>query len=95
MLFDVYPLRSHGQKLTPDEVKARGRRGWLEMARRDDGAPVNVAILRSERGGIAGELHSATVTRITREGLMVTGWEPPRQIRQAWWCVPVTDAAGE
>jgi hypothetical protein len=91
VLCDVYPLRSRGLKLPPEEVRRSGRRGWLEMAKRDDGAPVQIAVLRSERGGLAGQLHSACVTRITREGLMVTGWEMPARHRQAWWCVPVVE----
>jgi len=92
VLVDVYPLRSGGQKLPPDEVKARRRRGWLEFATREDGAPTRRAVLRSERGPIAGELNCATVTQITRGGLMITGFEMPTQSiqhRQAWWCVPV------
>ena len=83
-------------KLSPEEVRARGHRGWLELARRDDGAPINIAVLRSERGTVSGELHCAAVTKITRTGMMVTGWEPSRQmVRQAWWCVPVPASSEE
>jgi hypothetical protein len=87
--YDVYPLRSRGVKLAPELIRERVRRGYLELHRRDDGAPVMIATLRSERGGLAGELTSASVTKITREGLMVVGWEMPGRHRQAWWCVPV------
>lgn len=90
LLFDVYPLRFRGKKLPPEEIKARVRRGCIELARRSDGAPVYIAVLRSDRGGVAGELNCACVTRITRQGsLLVTGWEMPTQHRQTWWCVPV------
>jgi hypothetical protein len=89
VLCDVYPLRFKGRKLPSEEVKAWGRRGWLELGERTDGAPVRIAVLRSLGGGVAGELNCASVSRITREGLMVTGWEMPERHRQAWWCVPV------
>lgn len=89
VLVDAYLLRFRGEKLPPGEVRRRVRRGWLELAKRVDGAPERVATLRSERGGLTGELHCASVTRITSEGLLVVGWEPPQRIRQAWWCVPV------
>lgn len=89
MLCDVYPLRAHGQKLSADEVRAQVRRGWLELAQRDNGAPEYVATLRSERGRPTGELHCARVTKITRDGILITGWQSMEHVRQAWWCVPV------
>ncbi|HEY0915663.1 MAG TPA: hypothetical protein VGE22_12400 [Solimonas sp.] len=94
MFCQAYPLRSKGQRLPADQVRALGRRGWLELQRRDDGAPVLIARLISERGGVQGELHCASVTRITREGLMVAGWEAGTKHRQAWWCMPVTSVTG-
>lgn len=91
LLCDVYPLRFRGRKLSPEQVRERVRRGWLEVERRDDGAPVRIARLHSERGSVRGELLCVTITKVARGGLMVTGWEPPLNHRQAWWCVPVID----
>lgn len=90
VLCDVYPLRLRGEKLSPERVRELGRRGHLELARRDDGAPELRAVLRGERGALAGELGCASVTKIGQDGLMVSGWEPYSRHRQSWWCVPVT-----
>jgi hypothetical protein len=83
----VYPLRSKGKKLPQEEVKANGRRGELEFGKRDDGAPVNIATFRGERGNVIGQLECATVSRITEKGLMVKGFEWTTNYPQVWWCV--------
>lgn len=88
----AYPLRRKGQKLSREEVRASGRRGWFTFTRMPAGQPVWTARLTGERGGNAlPELTSATIVTVERGGLLVRGFEleigrlMPQP--QAWWCV--------
>lgn len=85
-------MRRDGQKLTKDEIRAGGKRGWLTFMKMPAGQPVWTAKLTGPNGGnVLPELMSATVTGVSG-GILIQGLVERRgqiaPVRQAWYCEP-------
>ncbi len=90
----VYRLRNFGEKLRSDQIRATACHGHLIFERHPVyRVTMQVSVLDSS-GIDQAHLDSASVTRIGRDGLMVSGAEtiPGRNyFHQVWWCVPCSE----
>lgn len=97
MYCTVYPLRREGKKLPPEEVRAGGVSGWIEIGRFGH-APETHARLFSEPPPSAAhrdlnillELRFVKMEKV-QDGILITGHgqkAPAPYERQAWWIVP-------
>lgn len=98
MFCTVYPLRRNGKKLPPDEVRAGGVKGWVEIGRFGH-APETHARLFAERPETEAHRHLNILLQLrfvklekVLDGMLITGHGEKARgdpyERQAWWIVP-------
>ncbi len=99
----IYRTRHHGVRLTRPQPAVVGQ---LLLKRHAVGSrnpdALLAEIVNDEGSSLVPPLHEARVSRITREGLAITGTElvgrdtakaRVRPYPQVWWCLLLSDAA--
>lgn len=99
MFCKVYRLRSQGEKLPPDAVKAGVVAGQLLAWISPVPPAMLYVVLRDDRGyGVIQPLHDARLVKLKERGLLFAGTESTFEgpsvdlrtvrYRQTWWCEP-------